>query len=380
MSLAEVLLFGCCCVAHFKIQNTSRHAAIKPSPNNFALVRPSKHCVVKKAKDHSDYLRLSLSFRGTGGFLYLQLFMQVHWQLEQLPAFQQAVITIGTFDGVHEGHQKIIRAMKQEAERVNGETVLITFHPHPRKIVQPDQPLQLINTPGEKIALLQKAGIDHLVIVPFTAAFSEQSAEEYIRDFLIRNFHPHTIIIGYDHRFGKDRTGDYRLMEEKAGVYHYELLEIPKHVLDEIGVSSTKIRRAIIGSDVETANKLLGYSFFFEGVVVKGDQLGRRLGYPTANLVYTDKDKIHLGHGVYAVYVEVEGEQKKGMLSIGTRPTLTHSDERVEVNIFDFDREIYGATLRVTVAHFLRPQEKYASLDGLIQQLHKDKENSLALL
>lgn len=306
--------------------------------------------------------------------------MQVHQDIDHLPAFTNAVITIGTFDGVHEGHQKILHALKKEAARVKGETVLITFHPHPRKIVQPNQPLQLLNTMREKIDLLEKAGIDHLAIVPFTTEFAEQTAEEYIRDFLIRKFHPATIIIGYDHRFGKDRSGDYHLMEEKAAAYGYHLLEIPRHVLDEIGVSSTKIRNAILGSDIETANKLLGYSFFFEGTVIRGDQLGRKLGYPTANLRYNDKDKIHLGHGVYAVYVDVEGERKGGMLSIGNRPTLTKSDERIEVNIFNFDRDIYDKTIRVFVKKYLRGQEKYASLDELIRQLHIDKENSLAAL
>lgn len=306
--------------------------------------------------------------------------MQVHYAIDHLPNFTNAVLTIGTFDGVHEGHQKIIAALKKEASRVKGETVLITFHPHPRKIVHADKPLQLLNTLTEKIELLRKAGLDHLVVIPFTLSFAEQSADEYIADFLIKNFHPATIIIGYDHRFGKGRNGDYRLMEEKADRYGYHLLEIPKHVLDEVDVSSTKIRNAIVSSDVATANRLLGYPFFLEGLVVKGDQLGRKLGYPTANLAYTDPDKIHLGHGVYAVYVDVEGEQKKGMLSIGTRPTLTASDERVEVNIFDFDREIYGKIIRVHVKQFLRNQEKYSSLEELVHQLHKDKADSLAVL
>lgn len=310
----------------------------------------------------------------------MRLSMQVHRHIGQLPAFTNAVITIGTFDGVHEGHRKIIRALKEEAERVKGETVLITFQPHPRHIVQPGMPLQLINTLEEKTELLAGAGLHHLVIVPFTEAFAEQTAEEYISDFLIENFHPTTIIIGYDHRFGKGRLGDYRLMEDKAAEYGYHLLEIPKHVLDEIGVSSTKIRQAILSSDIDTANKLLGYAFFFEGLVIRGDQLGRKLGYPTANLAYTNKDKIHLGHGVYAVYVEVEGQQKIGMMSIGNRPTLTKSDERIEVNIFDFDKDIYGKTIRVTVKKYLRGQEKYASLDELIQQLHRDRENSLRVL
>jgi riboflavin kinase / FMN adenylyltransferase len=332
-----------------------------------------KGCLKKKT-----FFHLTLPFRETGG--NLRLAMQVHRNLEQLPSFTNAVVTIGTFDGVHEGHQKIIRALKEEAEKMNGETILVTFQPHPRKIVQPQMPLQLINTQEEKIELLAKAGIHHLVIVPFNTAFAEQSAEEYIRDFLIRKFRPATIIIGYDHRFGKNRSGDYRLMEEKAVVYGYKLLEIPKHVLYEIDVSSTKIRNAILQSDIETANRLLGYSFFFEGRVVKGDQLGRKLGYPTANLQYNDGDKIHLGHGVYAVYVDVEGERKGGMMSIGSRPTLAAADERVEVNIFDFDRDIYGQTIRVSVKKYLRPQEKYDSLEQLVQQLQKDKEASLSAL
>lgn len=306
--------------------------------------------------------------------------MQVHHATDNLPPFTNAVITIGTFDGVHEGHKKIIAALKEEANRVQGESVLITFHPHPRKIVHADKPLQLINTLTEKIELLGKTGLDHLVVVPFTQAFAEQSAETYISEFLIKNFHPATIIIGYDHHFGKGRTGDYRLMEEKANVYGYNLLEIPKHVLDEVAVSSTKIRNAILGSDVSTANKLLGYHFFFEGLVVKGDQLGRKLGYPTANLVYTDNDKIRLGHGVYAVYVAVEGESKRGMLSIGNRPTLAHSGERIEVNLFDFSKEIYGKIIRVYVKEYLRAQEKYNSLEELEAQLHKDKAASLAVL
>jgi riboflavin kinase/FMN adenylyltransferase len=306
--------------------------------------------------------------------------MQVYRSIEQLPDFKNAVITIGTFDGVHQGHKKIIAALRQEAERVKGESIIITFHPHPRKIVQPDKALQLINTLDEKIDLLRKAGVDHLVIVPFTTNFSEQSANQYIENFLIKNFHPSSIIIGYDHHFGRGRIGNYQLLEEKAARFHYNLVEIPQHVLNEIAVSSTKIRHAILASDIATANQLLGYSFFFEGEVVHGDQLGRTLGYPTANLRYTDNDKIHLGHGVYAVYAEIEGQIKKGMMSIGTRPTLDKSEEKVEVNLFDFDEMIYGKRLRVTVAHFLRQQEKYPSLDIMVQQLHKDKEKSLQLL
>jgi riboflavin kinase/FMN adenylyltransferase len=306
--------------------------------------------------------------------------MKVHRSIEQLPSFSHSVITIGTFDGVHLGHKKIIAELDTEARNAKGESVIISFHPHPRKIVNPTEPLQLINTLEEKIELLSRTGVDHLVIVPFTAAFSEQTADQYIQDFLMRNFHPHTIIIGYDHHFGKGRKGNFNLLAQEADKFGYRLLEIPKYILDEIGVSSTRIRESLLNSDLETANKLLGYPFFFEGTVIKGDQLGRKLGYPTANLCYDDPDKIHLGHGVYAVYAEVDGIKYKGMLSIGVRPTLAHSDERVEVNLFDFDQDIYGKRLKVHVMHYLRPQEKYSSMEALTEQLAKDKLDSLKLL
>ncbi len=306
--------------------------------------------------------------------------MQVHQHLDALPQFTKSVITIGAFDGVHKGHQKIIAALQQEAEKIGGETVLITFHPHPRKIVAGNFSLQLINTLEEKIDLLSKFPIDHLVIVPFTSGFAEQSAVSYIRNFLVEKFHPHTIIIGYDHQFGKDRQGNFRLLEQMAPVYHYKLIEIPEHVANEVVISSTKIRKALLESDVKTANELLGYPFFFTGKVVNGDKLGRELGYPTANLEYTNSDKIHLGQGVYAVYVIVNDDEKKGMLSIGTRPTIGEGDEKVEVNIFDFDEEIYGQEITVIVKKYLRPQVKYNTLYELEKQLAQDKKDSLEAL
>lgn len=306
--------------------------------------------------------------------------MQVHRSIENLPSFTNAVITIGTFDGVHEGHKKIINALNKEAASVQGESIIITFHPHPRKIITPEASLQLINTLDEKIELLSQTGIDHLVIVPFSQKFSEQPPDDYIENFLIKNFHPHTVIIGYDHHFGKNRKGNFMLLAENADQYNYQLLEIPKYILDEAAVSSTKIREALLQSNIDAANKLLGYEFFFGGEVIKGDQLGRQLGYPTANLQYNDAEKIHLGHGVYAAYAVIDEKRYKGMLSIGVRPTFEQSDERIEINIFDFNETIYGKTIRVIVKTFLRPQEKYSSLDELKKQLAIDKENSLKLL
>jgi riboflavin kinase / FMN adenylyltransferase len=306
--------------------------------------------------------------------------MQVHRSIENLPSFTNAVITIGTFDGVHEGHKKIIDALVGEARSVQGEAIIMTFQPHPRKVVNPNEHLQLINTLDEKTELLEKAGIDHTVIIPFNQQFASQAANEYIENFLVARFQPHTIIIGYDHHFGKGRQGNFMLLAQMADRYNYRLLEIPKYILQEVAVSSTQIRKALLESNIETANKLLGYDFFFEGVVIRGDQLGRKLGYPTANLQYTDFDKIHLGHGVYAAYGIVDGTSYKGMLSIGKRPTLDNSDERVEINLFNFDREIYGMTVRVIVKKYLRGQEKYSSLDELKKQLSIDKENSLSAL
>jgi len=251
--------------------------------------------------------------------------MKVHYDIEQLPEFRNAIITIGTFDGVHMGHRQIIDKLKAEAKANDGETVIITFHPHPRKVVSSAiLGIRLINTLSERIEILTRLGINHLVVVPFTEVFANQPAEDYIKNFLVDKFHPHTIIIGYDHRFGRDRLGDYRLLEKKATEYNYQLKEIPKHVLENIAISSTNIRQAILHNDIATADTLLGYEFFFSGVVVHGDKIGRKLGYPTANLKINDDEKIIPGNGIYAVYAQPEGytERLKGMMSIGFRPTV----------------------------------------------------------
>ena len=307
--------------------------------------------------------------------------MQIHREINNLPEFKNAVITIGTFDGVHLGHKQIIDHLKTEAINADGESVIITFHPHPRKVVSSViTGVRLINTLAERIELLEKTGIDHLVIVPFTDYFASQTAEEYIRDFLVDKFKPHTIIIGYDHRFGKERAGDYKMMEEKAAVFNYELKEIPEHILNTIKVSSTNIRNAILHSNIEEANNFLGYNFFFEGEVFHGDKIGRTIGYPTANLKSIDEEKIALGDGIYAVYATVEGKTFKGMMSIGFRPTVNGKIRVTEVNIFDFDKQIYGQTIRIIVKKYLRSEVKFDGLEALKIQLHQDKTDSLACL
>ncbi|MBK8299247.1 MAG: bifunctional riboflavin kinase/FAD synthetase [Acidobacteria bacterium] len=309
--------------------------------------------------------------------------MKVHYNIEALPVFKNAVITIGTFDGVHMGHRQVIDKLKSEAKAINGETVIITFHPHPRKVVSSTiLGIRLINTLHEKIELLAQMDIDHLVVVPFTDAFANQSAEDYIKNFLIDKFHPHTIIIGYDHRFGRDRLGDYRLLEKNAGTYNYQLKEIPKHILEDISISSTNIREAILHSDITTADKLLGYDFFFSGIVVHGNKLGRTLGYPTANLKIADEEKIIPGNGIYAVYAQLQGasQKLKAMMSIGFRPTVDGKTRVIEINIFDFNQEIYDQVLKVYVKKYLREEVKFDGLEALVKQIDQDKVNSLKVL
>ncbi len=311
------------------------------------------------------------------------IMIQVHRDLEHLPEFKNAVITIGTFDGVHLGHQQIIEQLKEEASHVGGETVIITFHPHPRKIIASGKhEIKILNTLNEKIELLDDKGIDHLVVVPFNDRFSHQAASEYIENFLVKKFRPHTIIIGYDHRFGKDRAGDYHLLEEFGLKYNYFVKEIPGHILNEVTISSTRVRTALLNSDIDTANKLLGYSYFFEGKVFEGNKRGRTIGYPTANLLIEEEEKLIPGDGVYTVELTISKAREilKGMMNIGMRPTVDGTYRTIEVNIFDFDKDIYGETLRVYVKHFLRGEIKFGGLEQLKHQLAQDKINALEKL
>lgn len=306
--------------------------------------------------------------------------MQIYRNTDSLPAFRRAVVTIGTFDGVHTGHQQLLQQLQEEAARIDGETVIITFDPHPRKIIKGHSgEIRLLNTLEEKIELLAGKKVDHLVIVPFTEAFSQLTAEQYVKDFLLEKFHPHTVIIGYDHQFGKGRLGNYRLLEEFAVTEDFELQEIPVHLSSAISVSSTRIREAIGKADVETANELLGYDFFFSGLVVEGNKLGRTIGYPTANLLPDHPEKLIPGDGVYVVEVEIREKpctRLKGMMNIGIRPTVDGTKRVIEVHIFDFNEDIYGTTLRVFLKKHLRGEQKFAGLDALKAQLATDKKNA----
>ncbi|MEP7253707.1 MAG: bifunctional riboflavin kinase/FAD synthetase [Ginsengibacter sp.] len=321
--------------------------------------------------------------------------MQVHRDINSLPSFNKAVITIGTFDGVHTGHLQIINQLKKEALEIGGETVIITFHPHPRMVLRNKKidsdnesvkSIRLLSTLSEKIELLQQQQIDHLVVVPFTQDFAEQSAEAYISNFLVSKFHPHTIIIGYDHRFGKNRAGDYKLLEAYQANYQYKVKEIPEQVLHNVIISSTRIRNALSEGNVTEANEALGYSYFFEGKVVEGNKLGRTIGYPTANIEINDDHKLIPANGVYAVEVSLDrlagedAQHHNGMMNIGVRPTIGGTKQVIEVNIFDFEQSIYGGLIRVYVKNYLRPEVKFNGLDKLKAQLADDKKDAIQIL
>ncbi len=307
--------------------------------------------------------------------------MRVFRDLTNLPDFINSVLTIGTFDGVHKGHQKLIERINTLAKQQNGETILVTFHPHPRIVINPeDKSLRLLNTIEEKITLLEKYGVHNLVIVPFSRDFSEQRAEDYIQNFLVKNFQPKSVVIGYDHKFGKHRSGDYRLLENMKDAFGYSMEEISKETLDDIAISSTKIRRSLLEGDIKLANELLGHTYTVSGTVVRGLQNGRKLGFPTANIQVADEYKLIPQIGIYAVFVVVNQTRYKGMLSIGFNPTFDGKEQTIEVNILDFDQDIYGNHITVEFIAHLRNEKKFHSLDDLILAIKHDEAQSRKIL
>ncbi|WP_118976106.1 bifunctional riboflavin kinase/FAD synthetase [Taibaiella koreensis] len=306
--------------------------------------------------------------------------MAVFHQLEQFPSFRNPVVTIGSFDGVHHGHKVILSEVVKAAKAVNGESILITFEPHPRKIIHPEQPLGLLTAPEQKIALIRQEGIDHVVVVPFTRDFSMMSASEYVADFLLKNFQPHSIIIGYDHRFGHSREGNIDLLKQMLpGTVR--VIEIPAQLIEDAAVSSTKIRNALLKGNVTEAGEMLERQHSFGAMVVHGDKIGRTIGYPTANLQPVYPDILVPGIGIYAVTVTWKGNRYKGMMSIGYRPTVTEEKKiTCEVNILDFNEDLYGQVLTIYFEHYIRGEEKFASLDELKQQIAKDELRTRELL
>ena len=310
--------------------------------------------------------------------------MKIHYDIKQLPQFKHAVLTTGAFDGVHIGHQKIIKRMQEIAKEVNGETVLITFHPHPRKVISsiPGEIKQLTSI-EERIVLLNDSGIDHLVVVNFDYQFSNLTATQYIKDFLVDHFHPHTIIVGYDHRFGNGLNGNFDLLNEAGQTLNFKVEQINEQLVQDEIVSSTHIRNYLAEKDICKANALLGHPYSFEGFVVRGNQLGRTIGFPTANLHINNEEKIIPNNGVYAVKVKgacCNDKTYGGMMNIGVRPTVDGNKKVIEVHIFDFDQDIYEQNLTVLVFDYIRGEEKFNGLDDLKVQLNKDKFAAAAIL
>jgi riboflavin kinase / FMN adenylyltransferase len=310
--------------------------------------------------------------------------VKVYTNLESFKDVRRPVLTTGTFDGVHLGHRKIITRLKEIARLAEGETVIFTFYPHPRMVLFPDDTnLKLLNTQQEKISLLEKAGIDHLILYPFSKEFSRLTAIEYVRDILVNQLHIHRLVIGYDHHFGRNREGSIENLRELAPLYDFGVEEIPAEEVDDVKVSSTKIRTALSHGDVASASGFLGYRYELNGKVVAGKQIGRSIGFPTANIQVTDTLKLIPADGVYAVKVNLKSGLYNGMLNIGKKPTVNpHSvaDKSIEVHIFDFNGELYNEPIGVEFAARIRGEEKFADLSFLKIQLEQDKHNALRIL
>ncbi|HEX8377598.1 MAG TPA: bifunctional riboflavin kinase/FAD synthetase [Pedobacter sp.] len=316
--------------------------------------------------------------------------MKVYNHLDEFNKINNAVVTIGTFDGVHVGHRKIISRLTEVAKQTNGESVILTFFPHPRMIINPeDVNLKLITTINEKAKLLEQLGVDHLIITPFTRDFSNLSAETYIQKVLVETIGTKKIIIGYDHHFGKDREGNLDQLQQFAPFYGYEVEEIPEQDIHDIAVSSTQVRQALKKGNVQTANDFLGYSFSLFGQVIKGDQIGRTLGFPTANLLIEEAYKLIPCDGIYAVRIKLHSDSQisnlksqvyKGMAYIGNRPTINGMSRNIEVNIFDFNQDIYRQYLTMEFIHFIRNDIRFTNIEDLKIQITKDKQAALSLL
>ncbi len=307
--------------------------------------------------------------------------MKIYEGIEDFRQVPNPVVTIGTFDGVHLGHQKILKRIRAVADEIGGETVMITFWPHPRLILYPEEHnLRLLTTFEEKAKLLREFGIDHLLTIPFTKEFSELSSEEFIQKILIDNIQTRKLVIGYDHRFGRNREGSFEYLKENIDRYHFELEEISREDLDNVGVSSTKIRQALEIGEVHIANEFLGRDYELNGIIIKGQQIGRSIGFPTANIHIPHDYKLIPCDGAYAVTIIIEGETFLGMLNIGNRPTVNGSSRTIEAHLFDFNGDLYDKRVCVHLKSYLRPEIKFPGLESLQIQLAKDKEMAKKVL
>ena len=301
--------------------------------------------------------------------------MNIYNDFSSISSIKNPVLTIGTFDGVHIGHKKIIDQLNEEAAKIGGESVLFTFFPHPRMVIFPESHgLKLIQTQEEKLEKLKEMGLQNVIVFPFTFEFSRLSALEFVRDMLVNQLHVKKLVIGYDHQFGKNREGSIHFLRDVAETYEFEVIEIPAQDIAAVHVSSTKIREALLTGDIEKANDYLGAPFELIGNVIKGKQLGRTIGFPTANLKLANELKIIPQNGVYAVKVFYQEQCFEGMMNIGIRPTIeSENDTTIEVHIFDFDQTIYGESLRVELYKKTRDEQKFNGIDALKNQLKSDE-------
>lgn len=307
--------------------------------------------------------------------------MQIYRHINDFPKNSRPVLTLGTFDGVHLGHQKILAHLKSVAETSGGEVTLLTFYPHPRKVLFPEMTdMQLLSTLDEKCKLLETNGVQNLIIQPFSRDFSMLDHDEFIKNILVDKLGVKTLVIGYDHQFGHNRKGSFKDLQELAPSMGFNVVEIPEQDIQDTAVSSTRIRKALFRGEVELAAQLLGYDYMITGQVVKGNQIGRTIGFPTANINVEDTEKLIPANGVYAVIVDVNGVVYRGAMNIGTRPTFDNGERRIEVFILDFDRDIYGERITVHFKHHLRDELKFSSVDKLIEQMNADIRSTLELL
>jgi riboflavin kinase / FMN adenylyltransferase len=304
--------------------------------------------------------------------------LKVYQSLDEFKKVKHAVVTLGTFDGVHQGHRKILQRVRELANDCHGEVVLLTFFPHPRMVLYPgEHGVELLNTPDEKIDLLENAGVDHLIIHPFSATFSQVDPEQFIADILVKKLGTYKLVIGYDHRFGHNRQGSFDDLVKMASDFGFEVEKIPEKDVDDVAVSSTRIRELLNRGEIEDASRLLGGDYRITGMVTKGEQLGRKLGFPTANLIIPPY-KLIPTDGVYICNVLIDGECYYGLLSIGRRPTVLDNGElSVEVFIINFDKNIYGKTISISIVHKIRSDKKFNSLEELTTQMHGDLKYAL---
>lgn len=304
--------------------------------------------------------------------------MKIFNSIQEFSSPTKTIVTLGTFDGVHKGHKSILDKIINSSKASGCESVVLTFFPHPRMVLQQNSDLKLLNTMGEKAALLEKTGIDNLIIHPFDLAFSRLTAEEFVKEILVDKLNVHKIIIGHDHRFGRNRTANIDDLINFGNEYGFEVEKISALAINDISVSSTKIRNALLEGNIDTANSFLGYPYFINGTVVKGKQLGRTINFPTANIEPTESYKLVPGNGVYVVSSEIDGKTVQGMMNIGNRPTVNGVGTTIEVHYHNFNEDLYGRFINVSIHHRLRDEIKFESFDALKEQLEKDKQDSLA--